>query len=145
MAGIDTRVPTRSFYAAALVNEIMGSGHQPQQSPAIQSRPVQAVAQSPNRLQLPSDADISPEEALERERIRREIQEKMTAMRKQMNEEKAAPSPAPPAVQSPVLTKILTPKEVGLIKLKCVCVRGWVCSVKWRCHSRCIRQYEKLT
>lgn len=117
MAGIDSRVPTLSLYPAALVNEIMGTGYQQQKSPAIHSRSERAVAQSPNRLQLPSDVDVSPEEAAEREQIRREIQENMAAMRKQISEEKAAPSPAPPVVKSPVgrspeLHTVLSPREV---------------------------------
>jgi len=58
-------------------------------------------------MQLLPDSDISPEEAAERETIRREIQQKMALMRGQMNKNNAtkkdhaaAPSP-PPAVKSP--------------------------------------------
>lgn len=52
-------------------------------------------------MQLPSDSDISPEEAAEREIIRREIQEKMALMR-QHTKSAGAPSPPPPVVKSPV-------------------------------------------
>ena len=45
---------------------------------------------------------MSAEEAAERDKIRREIQEKMQAMRKKMSEEKAAASPPPVAIKSPV-------------------------------------------
>ena len=56
----------------------------------------------PLPVALPDDTAVGPEEAAEREKIRREIQEKMSFMRKKMSEEKAAPSPAPAVIRSPV-------------------------------------------
>ena len=54
------------------------------------------------KLPLPDDPAACSEEAAEREKIRREIQAKMSVMRKKMSEEKAAPSPAPAGIKSPV-------------------------------------------
>jgi hypothetical protein len=59
------------------------------------------VVQVP-KLPLPDEAPVSAEEAAERDKIRQEIQEKMQAMRKKMSEEKAAASPPPVAIKSPV-------------------------------------------
>jgi hypothetical protein len=65
----------------------------------------QAQAADHRQQQLPQEADITPEEAAEREAIRREIQEKMAVLRRQNQASQSQAKPVSPrgAVASPVL------------------------------------------
>ena len=65
----------------------------------------QAQATEHRQKQLPQEADNTPEEAAEREAIRREIQEKMAVLRRQNQAAQSQAKPVSPtrAVASPVL------------------------------------------
>lgn len=65
--------------------------------------------QEHRQKQVPQEADITPDEAAEREAIRREIQEKMAVLRRQNQAAQSQANPVSPtvipmrAVASPVL------------------------------------------
>jgi len=101
---------------ADFVSDIAGvSGGQAQVKAAVSPRP-----------QLAQEADLTPEEVAEREAIRREIQDKMAAMRRQsqanpsqaisVSPPRAVTSPVaspPRAVKSPVASPVLMQQQVG--------------------------------